>query len=788
MPNPSTMPPRRPDGAADSARSKPILDDLRRSLALLNQDGHAIEVRAVGLGKAGAVVSRFAPGDFDGAAQEAALFSGQAQGVYVVLNGVRPDMRIGKRLQGGGAKAADVPRRAWLLVDCDPVRPADSNATDGEKSLAVQLAETIRSALRALGWPEPILADSGNGAHLLYRIDLPNDAESTAIVKAVLATLAVRFDTEAVKVDRKVFDAPRLVKLYGTRARKGPATPDRPHRYSAVLSAPADPESVPVMALKEMAAESTPPTFGLDAEVERKREAPEPDRPSENGRAISGRPDAETRAAAYLAKCDPAIAGQAGHDQTFKVACKVGPGFDLASDVALRLLRDHYNPRCEPPWADKELQHKIDESYKVEVRRGWLLDADRPAVNGKAHGKAADQAEALDLSGLSDEDLGIVRASAVRPGNVQWLWKYRLAIGELALTAGDGGIGKSMLIQWILSTITRGGAWPCGEGRAEAGNVVIVSAEDDPATSIKPRLMAMGADLDRITFLKAKLITRRAGRPPAVDFMSLGREHHPYWKETFRRLAPTAVVVDPLPSYLGRGVNDSKNTEIRAVIEPFIEEIVRPAGICLIGNTHLNKSTNAKTPLQRISGSVAYGNIPRNTHLVARDPDKPGRRIFQQAKCNDAPDDLPAIAFTVERTTVEFEGEVIETARPVFEAEGCVFNMTAAVAGGGREGAPRGPSAEKTTALAAWLFDALSDGMKHPLAALFDLAGEAGHLGRKKPDGKWSGVSSLYDARKAVPNLTDHRAGKRVDDLTAPFREGGRPIVHWYSVDADAPF
>jgi hypothetical protein len=424
-------------------------------------------------------------------------------------------------------------------------------------------------------------------------------------------------------------------------------------------------------------------------------------------------------------------------------------------------------------------------------RRAWPEDKP-PTEDAKtsANGKH-DQAQIFDLSTLSDEDLGILRATAVKPTNVRWLWKYRLAIGELALLAGDGGIGKSMLIQYILAIITRGWDWPCGEGRATPGNVIIVSAEDDPATSITPRLMAMGADLDRVTFLKAKMVIRREGRPPVVDFMSLSREHHAYWRETFRRLDPKVMVVDPLPSYLGRGVNDSKNTEIRAVIEPFLEEIVRPSGICLIGNTHLNKSTNARTPLQRISGSVAYGNIPRNTHLVSRDPEAHGRRIFQQAKCNDAPDDLPAIAYTVERTTVDFEGETIETARPLFEAEGTTFDMTAALTGGGQPGGrhgPRGPAPAKTTAVAEWLYDLLSDGMKHPLGWIFDQAGAAGHIGSRRPDGKWSSGALMYQAKDRLSDLAEPREGKRVDDIKAPFGGGNRPVVHWYLADADAAF
>ena len=98
--------------------------------------------------------------------------------------------------------------------------------------------------------------------------------------------------------------------------------------------------------------------------------------------AMSGRRwSPEQRAAAYLDKCDPAVSGSAGHNAAFSAACKVGPGFNLAPQDAYRLMLASYNPRCDPPWSEKELRHKVDEAYKVETRRGWFLEVDdRPRL------------------------------------------------------------------------------------------------------------------------------------------------------------------------------------------------------------------------------------------------------------------------------------------------------------------------------------------------------------------------------------------------------------------------
>lgn len=416
--------------------------------------------------------------------------------------------------------------------------------------------------------------------------------------------------------------------------------------------------------------------------------------------------------------------------------------------------------------------------------------ADGPPPAGPPTRTSDDGAEPPEdvYAGLSDEDLGIVRLASVECRPIKWSWKYRFSRGGLSMMAGDGGIGKSQLLLWIATQHTIGGEWADGSGRAPIGDVVIVSAEDRPDETIKPRLKAMGADISRVTIIKAKFIIRKPGKTPQVHPASF--QNLPYWKEVFRRLPECNLfIADPVPSYLGRGVNDSKNTEIRSVLEPFIDEVIAPRDICMIGNTHLNKSVDAKTPMHRISGSIAYGNLPRNVHFVVRDPENPERRFFKQAKCNNAPDNLPALAFKVETREVMSEaGEPIETAVPVFEAETVAVDLGDVV--NGTKGAKRGPDAEKTMALAEWLHDFLAGRPgPTPLGAIFDAAGEKGLIGHKRPeDNKWTSGSVLYEARKRVPSLLDPRSGGRIDDLKASIGSGGRAVVHWYLVSLDSAF
>lgn len=115
-------------------------------------------------------------------------------------------------------------RRRWLLIDLDPTRPAQTSATDAQLEAARDKAICIYKHLEGLGWPAPVVVKSGNGYHLLFAIDLPKDDDSNSLLKAVLQALGDLFDDAQTKVDRSVFNAARICKLYGTVANKGDDT------------------------------------------------------------------------------------------------------------------------------------------------------------------------------------------------------------------------------------------------------------------------------------------------------------------------------------------------------------------------------------------------------------------------------------------------------------------------------------------------------------------------------------------------------------------------------------
>jgi P4 family phage/plasmid primase-like protien len=192
-------------------------------------------------------------------ASKATALSGTVPGVYVTLNPVQPDL-LARRVNRFEFWAKDtttdenILSRRWLPLDFDPVRVSGISSTDAEHEAALTRARECQAELTAQGWPEPVLGDSGNGGHLLYRVDLPNDKESLALVTRTLQALAQKFTDKAVTVDAVVSNAARIWKVYGTLAHKGDATAERPHRYARLLEIPAEIKVVTRAQLEAVAA------------------------------------------------------------------------------------------------------------------------------------------------------------------------------------------------------------------------------------------------------------------------------------------------------------------------------------------------------------------------------------------------------------------------------------------------------------------------------------------------------------------------------------------------------
>lgn len=168
-----------------------------------------------------------------------------ARGVYVTPNPVNPDLlarcanRIQSAMQDSTTKDKNILRRRWLLVDCDVEHNGVSgiSSSDGEHCDAELKAREIAEKLSGIGWPEPIVMDSGNGASLMYAVDLDVGDGDNALVGSIIDAFK-SFDSETVKVDPQVKNLARVWRLPGTMNCKGDDIPERPHRMARILSLP----------------------------------------------------------------------------------------------------------------------------------------------------------------------------------------------------------------------------------------------------------------------------------------------------------------------------------------------------------------------------------------------------------------------------------------------------------------------------------------------------------------------------------------------------------------------
>ena len=211
----------------------------------------------------------------------------------------------------------------------------------------------------------------------------------------------------------------------------------------------------------------------------------------------------------------------------------------------------------------------------------------------------------------------------VEPQSVDWLWSGRLARGKVSALAGDPGNGKSFLSCDVAARLSRGLSWPDG-GDAPKGRVLMLSAEDDKADTIRPRIDALGGDTTQIAILEAVI---DAGEE---RLFSLDRD--------VKRLTTLLkqehfdlVIIDPVTAYLGK-VDSHKDADVRRVLAPLFHAIEERRA-CLLMILHLNKN-QASSALYRVGGSIALVAAARIGLVLGRDPDDQERRILAPLKCN----------------------------------------------------------------------------------------------------------------------------------------------------------
>ncbi len=229
----------------------------------------------------------------------------------------------------------------------------------------------------------------------------------------------------------------------------------------------------------------------------------------------------------------------------------------------------------------------------------------------------------------------LLRLADVQAEAVRWVWPGRIPRGKLAMVVGDPGLGKSFMTLDFAARISRGALWPDGE-KAERGDVVLLSAEDGVADTIRQRLDGLDGDPARIHVLVG------VGNPEKPASFNLAQDLT-HLEDAVLKTRARLVVIDPLSAYLG-GVDSHKDADVRAILAP-LAAMAERAGVAVVCVVHLNKSQQRQA-IYRAQGSLAFVAAARAVFGVAEDQDDPARRVLVPLKMNLAPKP-PGLAFRI---------------------------------------------------------------------------------------------------------------------------------------------
>ncbi len=304
-------------------------------------------------------------------------------------------------------------------------------------------------------------------------------------------------------------------------------------------------------------------------------------------------------------------------------------------------------------------------------------------------------------------------ASSIKVRPVRWLWSGRVALGTLALVGGREGIGKSTVVAALAADVTRGRLPGQYAGTPRA--VIVAATEDSWAHTIVPRLMAAGADLDRVYRVD---VTTAEGTDTGLslprDLLALERE--------VREVDAALILLDPLMSRLSAALDTHKDADVRQALEP-LTALADRTGSAVLGLIHVNKSASTD-PLTVLMGSRAFAAVARAVLFVMLDPDDESTRLLGQPKNNLGSTDLPTLSFRIEPAHVADTDEgPVWTGRVTWQAER-EQSIREALEATGETADARSATSEA----AGWLTDHLSSqGGTDDSASIKEAGRKAGH-------------------------------------------------------------
>jgi hypothetical protein len=491
----------------------------------------------------------------------------------------------------------------------------------------------VIALLDALPYPPTFIIVSGHGLQPHWLTDSPSeDAERF---------IALRRKLQGILASDSVPDAPRLMRLPGSHNSKfGDWLPVESHtgkRYAL------DELDAWLKVATEIIRHKVPPKTSGAA------------RPASEQFYSDGDDDRIRDALPYIDAADR------------DVWLKVGMALKTHLGESGRPLWDQWSASCAEKFNDRD-QDKTWRSFRRDgisigtlfhhaKQGGWQSTNGRQKSDQRlpVRTRTPESLPSDEHSGGSAPTLISVCASSVKMTAVTWLWNNRFALGKVSLIAGLPDEGKGQLLSYTAAQVTTAGPWPCDEGRAPQGRVVILTDEDDHEDTVVPRLAAAGADLDQIEIIKMV-------RGDKDRMFSLITDLELLRRKIIELGNVRMVQIDPVTAYLGIGKIDSfRTTDVRAVLTP-LANLAADLHVAVIAVMHFNKKVDVTNALLRISDSVAFGAIARSVYGVIDDAEHE-RKLLVRAKNNlAAASQNKTLAF---RFTAREVGVDQETGNPI---------------------------------------------------------------------------------------------------------------------------
>jgi hypothetical protein len=293
---------------------------------------------------------------------------------------------------------------------------------------------------------------------------------------------------------------------------------------------------------------------------------------------------------------------------------------------------------------DARWKARFDEIPRLVSSAGEKQERRTNGAHGSSSGRRAAQSEPRRIVSR--------RLSDVKMRPIEWVWPSRIARGKHTTIAGEPGVSKSTLLYWVAAAVSKGRPWPCGEGTAPIGSVIILSAEDGAEDTIKPRILAAGGDATKVHIINAT-----KDEDGKVSSFTLQQDLQALEQMIYEIGDVVLVIIDPISSYLGDRVDGHSNTDIRRVVEPLHEMADRKL-VAVLTNTHFAKAgaANKSRASHRFIGSTAFVALPRVAFAVVVDPEDEDRRLVLHVKNNIAKA-APGLAYRLIQTLAGYIGD-----------------------------------------------------------------------------------------------------------------------------------